>query len=731
MRKLASFAAATCLGLVHCSTTENDENARATTSAATAAFLGGPGVKIVGAQQLVKRVDEHTCPGNAGDFFITDGPARAYKDDQGRVRLISPHFMTYPFVGSTLDDVQLDCGHQVHGSHHDGDPNHFNDAEWLWSPYKLGPGNYMALVHNEWHGHMANSPLCPSHDYSKCWNNSVTLAHSSNGIDYDHAGPNQHVVSRTPFPFAPDDMLHGFYEPTNILHSPKDNAFYFLARTVTHQTQAVGLCVFKSTAPADPFSWRAWDGSSFSGVGHDGTTCAPVATGATGSVHWSTYFNQFVLVTFDDVEGYGQGFFIRFSDDLTHWTAQKRIAAVTLPWGPTAGLRGKWTHEYPSFIDPDGGDNFDVLDDHAWLYFVRNQAGAGTVRELFRVQVEFTKTLAEDGLLAHGEGCYRVGAGGRYDNGQGAYCNMLAEDLPLVCGTSDFFSLPDDQNSGTSNMQQGYGGRCAGGRVEQTGSGCYRVGGGGYYANGTGQFCTLRESQIQPLCGKADFNALPDRIGHGTAQDQHMWCKSPVAQGCYRVGAAGYYSNGSGHSCVYLGQDMPKFCDGQTNFSALPAQDDHGANSFDGPCAGGSQPIASSNPPTMTPTQPQPPTPPSQPKLGLGCYRIGGGGYFSSGSGHSCGLKPDQLARVCGTGDFNALGVRAEHGGNSVDGACQVPLPGGCYRIGGGGYYSNGTSHSCGLRPEQLIPLCGTSDFNALTARGDHDGNSVDGTCGG
>lgn len=165
----------------------------------------------------------------------------------------------------------------------------------------------------------------------------------------------------------------------------------------------------------------------------------------------------------------------------------------------------------------------------------------------------------------------------------------------------------------------------------------------------------------------------------------------------------------------------------------VTSADSTSASPSEGSAAGnGSTSTAPEAPATPAPEPPAPaPTPAVEDKLATGCYRIGGGGYFSNGSGQSCGIVPAPfIGGRCGVNDFNALPARNDHGGNQLQGGCVIPQ--GCYRIGGGGYFSNGEGHSCALTPAKMPRICGfgVERFNDLPALDVHYANQVDGGCG-
>lgn len=239
--------------------------------------------------------------------------------------------------------------------------------------------------------------------------------------------------------------------------------------------------------------------------------------------------------------------------------------------------------------------------------------------------------------------------------------------------------------------------------------GCYRVGAGGFYANSSGHSCAVAPTPfLGKLCGSDDFNKLTARSSHG-ANAIDGPCRLPA--GCYRVQGGGFYSNGQGHACNFSPEAMAGHCNGLpfSRFNELPELPNHWGNQLDGFCQG-------SEPPKV---------------IAAGCYRIGQEGYISNGAGHSCSVPPAPLFdKFCNTSDFNSISARSDHGSNTLDGACHLPQ--GCYRIEGGGFYANSTGASCGLSPANISRICpgfSLSNFNSLPNLPNHWGNQYNGPC--
>jgi hypothetical protein len=267
------------------------------------------------------------------------------------------------------------------------------------------------------------------------------------------------------------------------------------------------------------------------------------------------------------------GFFMRvaLNDELTQWSTHTIALGVQLPWDEQ--VPGRATNAYCSFLDESAGSaNFDRIGETPWLYWVRTYTGDQTKlqREIWRVPVKFHAGAPERDNRV--QGYFRVDDGGHYSNGQGSYCDIASELQLQWCGfQGGFLALPAFKDAG-ADVKQSPNPTCACGYNP---IGCYRVGGGGFFANGQGASCPLAECQLPRICGTDQFFSLPDRPNTGADQVNGQ-CTNPA--GCYRDNGGGYYSNGQGHACWFTMQQMPGICN-VTVFDNLPVG-----------CVGGDQP---------------------------------------------------------------------------------------------------------------------------------------------
>jgi hypothetical protein len=211
-------------------------------------------------------------------------------------------------------------------------------------------------------------------------------------------------VASQPYVYQPDAGPYGLFNPSNIVR--RDDGYYYSVLQVTgHQAQPTGACVVRTRDLADPESWRAWSGKSFSVrfvdpyrfAGDPGDhLCSPVAYDAIGtmsqSLTYNTYLRKYVLMS---VGNGGRpaawGIFFSLSSDLIHWTERKLVREVELPWTYRCGDRNPVL--YPSLLDPHSSSrNFETTGETAYLYFTRfhyRSCQQTMDRDLVRVPIRF------------------------------------------------------------------------------------------------------------------------------------------------------------------------------------------------------------------------------------------------------------------------------------------------------------------------------------------------------
>jgi hypothetical protein len=341
---------------------------------------------------------------------IPDVPARAFRDADNNVQLISSHFINRRMTGADLDSLQRDCN-VVMDSHMDSDPAHHNDKEWLHALYTTDGQNIHALVHNEYQG-SSHAGMCPSGEYTKCWYNAVTYAFSSDkGASFSHVSAPAHLVASVPYKYLIDAGPYGIFNPGNIILNMTDGYYYSMLHLETYGVQEWGTGVMRTRTLGDPASWRCWNGTGFdaafinpytaTGYNPAEHVCAPVSRDNINKMYdsltYNTYLKKYVLISatglWDKDRGeVVHGFYFSLSDDLVNWSLRRLVMEGPLWW--TAG-NDVDRIGIASLLDPDDPSrNFETTDDQAYLYYTRWHAGTIYDRDLVRVPVRFVNDIA-------------------------------------------------------------------------------------------------------------------------------------------------------------------------------------------------------------------------------------------------------------------------------------------------------------------------------------------------
>jgi len=338
-----------------------------------------PTIAVVGPEEIVFDWSYDACEPED----IPDLPARAFRDADGQVHLISSHLQGRAKVGSSLDSVTHQCD-LIMTSDHDGDPANFNDNEWIAATYTEDGETIYAIIHNEYHGWEHNDCGSEFVDFA-CWYNALTLAISHDGgkTFEDAAPPPEHFVAGLPYPYEAGAGPYGTLEPSNILKA-KDDYYYQITRVDDYNSDDQWLCLNRTDDLANPDSWRAWDGEGFNmryispyeepDADPAQHLCEPLSPEETGlmaqSLTYNTALDRYVLLGLSADHLGGRevwGIYYSFSEDLIHWTRRQLLWERELSWTWQPG--DERPIGYPTLIDPD--------------------------RDLVRVPVKFFDTQAE------------------------------------------------------------------------------------------------------------------------------------------------------------------------------------------------------------------------------------------------------------------------------------------------------------------------------------------------
>lgn len=372
------------------------------TASTTTGSLGTGSMIVTGPQEIVFDWSSDRCD----DLDIPDLPARAFRDADGTVQLISTHTTARRSTGPSLDEVVRSCD-PVFESTHDADPSRWADSEWIASTWTPDGTTVYGLVHNEYHGWERGD--CAGKDPFACWYNGISAIISTDGgSSYDHVRPPpDHLVAAIPHRYTPGTAPVGLFSPSNIVQGPEGH-WYALAKVGEHLTGRQTVCLMRTDDLSDPDAWRFWNGASFDGTFRDPyaddvedrqtATCpaldlADIGAQMIESLSWNTHLERWVLVgiSADTIDGREVwGFYYSFSDDLIDWERRRLLLEVPLPW-TVADPGSDLSYLYPSLLDPASESrNFETSGRSAFVYFTRNNAGHASLdRDLVRVPVEF------------------------------------------------------------------------------------------------------------------------------------------------------------------------------------------------------------------------------------------------------------------------------------------------------------------------------------------------------
>ena len=364
-------------------------------------------ISITGPEQVVYDYSTMAC--ESADH--PDGPTRALRDSLGRIQLMQSAIVMRRMIGPNFDSLTHQCT-PVAFSAHNEDPAAYDDNQWITAMYTVNGKDVFALAHNEYHGQWHPPGACPGNVFRNChWDTVTFFSSANNGDSYSHPPGPANLIASMPYRYIPDAGRHGFFGTSNIVS--KDGWYYvMLLTTPGYKQQKDGVCLARTHDLADPASWRAWDGATFSvrfvnpyrespePIGSH--VCEPVSNDEilemNRSVTWNTYLNKWVLTgtsgKYDPaLSRVVWGFYFSLSDDLIQWTPRQLILETETIQTYVCG--DPEPMHYPTLIDPDSTDpNFGTTDQTAQIYFTRIHVNAACQitpdRDLLRIPVQFS-----------------------------------------------------------------------------------------------------------------------------------------------------------------------------------------------------------------------------------------------------------------------------------------------------------------------------------------------------
>ena len=240
--------------------------------------------------------------------------------------------------------------------------------------------------------------MCPSRVYFQCWYNAIIAARSTDG-GFTFTRQPDAVVAAPAYRFVAS-VRHpvGYFTPSNIVKL--GDFLYTMVWAENVGEQKRGVCLLRTDNPANPETWRAWDGTGFNvrlgnpyrePPGAPPHVCALIDPAnlrdhVESLVRHERSGRYVAVMAFD---GPHPGFYAADSADLFHWSEPRKI----MDTGPA--IPGECDNRsvlaYPSLIDPGSASrNFETVGDTAYLYYTRFhfRGCAGNLdRDLMRVPV--------------------------------------------------------------------------------------------------------------------------------------------------------------------------------------------------------------------------------------------------------------------------------------------------------------------------------------------------------
>ncbi|NNM72254.1 hypothetical protein HJG44_07575 [Enterovirga sp. DB1703] len=331
-------------------------------------------VTLVGGAETVFSAMRDACDGDD----VPDAPARAFRDAEGGIVMFGLHTKNRALRGPDFARLRIDCTPAM-PSKGDPDPAAYDDASWIAATWTEDGRRVEALVHHEYQAN-THPGRCSRKEYLACWYNTVVAVSSRDGgRSFDRPEPPK-VVAAAPFRQEVGQGRHrGFFNPSNIFGQGRSR--YFLSSTTGWAGQEGGACLFRTSDPSDPSSWRAFDGTGFSlrfgDPYRDGAGTKPCRTiwpfpAPVGSVvrhrpsgAWIAVFQASANADlFPEA-----GFYTTSSRDLLTWDKPRLLLAGRTLYDDPCTSGGRLI-SYPSLIDPEAeGRNFDDVGASAQLYY--------------------------------------------------------------------------------------------------------------------------------------------------------------------------------------------------------------------------------------------------------------------------------------------------------------------------------------------------------------------------
>jgi hypothetical protein len=394
-------------------------------------ITGISGVRVVGNPTLVfDHLTDKREPNHIPDLAVT-----AWRDVEGTVNLLVPHFQNYRMRGPDLEHLTSvpEPIFSSRDSASDRLERHYNYHQWLAAPYTFDGRTIHALGHHEWYacltagdcrGSAPPTPYSTGNYQLNSWANAVTSLVSRDGgaswrLNGRHAA---HLVTNERFTWSGTSHLGsgiyrqalnhtGMMSPSRIIR--EGDHYYSIAflvhrdftniDPVTKQAPAdkEGWVLMRASDPARSSGWEGWvsDDKYVPLNSHTFTAFQPMDLAGQPQIIYDINARTYVAI-FASLAGVGPVYYATTPTLATPtWSAARPIdgtAALQIdprtadPEAPCS--TGFQTGNYVSLIDThSAGLNFEFTDGDPWLFYTYNPGlrcgGNNLDRDIVRIRL--------------------------------------------------------------------------------------------------------------------------------------------------------------------------------------------------------------------------------------------------------------------------------------------------------------------------------------------------------
>eukprot|EP01084_Bolivina_argentea_P201834 344950_1 len=188
--------------------------------------------RVISEPEVVYNWTAQHCPNGLAhyEWDVPDAPARAYKTNEGTIRLLaSVNLGSRSNWNTSLEYSQMhhDCN-IYYNSTNNHNISMFSDREWIYSPYLFeNTTNLYALLHMEFHGNTDTIQGCTEpHPYCRLVViTSIVSTDNGKSWHYPQQPPN-HLDAAFPYKYFYNQPNFGWQSPSNIYYNSKDKYYY-------------------------------------------------------------------------------------------------------------------------------------------------------------------------------------------------------------------------------------------------------------------------------------------------------------------------------------------------------------------------------------------------------------------------------------------------------------------------------------------------------------------------